>query len=460
MEFLDRRDESARLNEFLLRPEGEMACLYGRRRIGKSRLLEEVLKGRKDVVSYCADRSDAALQRARMADDFARLLPGFADVEYTDWRRFFERWQREAPSGSVLVIDELPYLVEKSPELPSVLQLIADGLRKTGQKIILCGSSQRMMQGLVLSASEPLYGRCRVIMRLEPIRFEWLRRAFPKTSARDRLELYAVWGGVPRYWEVCEAGRGLLSTLRDEVFSSNGLFREEPAYVLKDDLEGAAQAASVLALIGQGSERPSEMAARLQVPQTALGRPLKRLMELGLVARDVPFGCETAGGKKALYRLCDPFLRFWYAFVLPRYSDPRYLSTREDRAAFRSAFDVYLGAAWESLVRETLREKPLPDLPARWAKVGRWWGTGTNRRPMEVDVVAESADGKTLLVGEAKLALTKREAGHVRAELEAKARLLPFAADYERVETRLFVAEGGLSDSVGISWCESEMKEV
>lgn len=459
MEFLDRIDERRRLECFLAQGEGGTACLYGRRRIGKSRLLDEVLAGRKDVLSYCADRSEAALQRARMAEDFARMLPGFADVAYSDWRRFFERWQREAPSGSVLVIDEMPYLVEKSPELPSVLQKIADGLRKSGQKLILCGSSQRMMQGLVLDEGEPLYGRCRVILKLAPIGYPWLKRAFPKSTAADRLAHYAVWGGVPRYWEVCQGERDLWETLRDEVFSPNGLFHEEPSFVLKDDLEGAAQAASVLSLIGQGSERPSEMAGRLQVPQTALARPLKRLMDLGLVRRDIPFGNDVKGNKKSLYKLSDPFLRFWYAFVLPRYSNPRFLTSSADRAALEKPFRAFMGEAWEELVRATLLERPLPKSSVRWRKVSRWWGTGLNGEAMEVDVVAESADGRMLLVGEAKLKLTDVEARHAFAELEAKAKQLPFSAKYKTVLCRLFVAESARPGEVSLGWAE-DMKGV
>lgn len=455
MEFLDRTSERERLKHFLAMKEGATACLYGRRRIGKSRLIDEVLGKRRDIVLYCADRSDPALQRARMAEDISHLLHGFADVSYRDWRSLFERWQRDAPPGSALVIDELPYLVEKSPELPSILQKIADGLRKSGQKLILCGSSQRMMQGLVLDSSEPLYGRCRVLLKLGPIPYPWLKRAFPHTTPLDRLERYAVWGGVPRYWEVCEGESNLWTTLRDEVFSQNGLFHDEPSYVLKDDLEGAAQAASVLSLIGQGIERPSEMAGRLQVPQTALGRPLKRLMELGLVVRDIPFGRDIKENKKSLYKLADPFLRFWYTFALPHYSNPHFLSEKDDIRIIREPFRVFLGQAWESLVRETLAQKAIPNSAIRWGRVGRWWGTGLNHAPMKIDLVAESVDGRTLLVGEAKLSLTAHEAKHAKAELDVKARLLPFAARYDKIITRLFVAEGGIAESIDLSWCEA-----
>lgn len=455
MDFLDRIDELDRLRRFLGLGEGALACLYGRRRIGKSRLIEEALSGRADVILHVADRSEATLQRARLAKDVSVLLPGFAAVTYADWGSLLDRWAREAPKNSVLVVDELPYLVERSPELPSVLQRIADGLRRSGQKLILCGSSQRMMQGLVLSESEPLYGRARELVNLGPIGFGWTRKAFPGASVWSRFEHYAVWGGVPRYWEVCQGERNLWETLRRQVFSPNGLFHDEPSFVLQNDLQDAVQATSVLSLIGQGSERLAEISSRLQVPATSLMRPLKRLVELGLVFRDTPFGCDAKSNKRSLYRLADPFLRFWYSFALPNYSDPHYLSTKEEVEAMEPAFRAYLGLAWELLVRETLQRQPIPGVTGRWRRVSRWWGTGVNREPMEVDVVAESVDGKTLLVGEAKLALSRLEAEHALRELKAKAALLPFASDYDRVEVRLFVAKKCPVESISLDWCDT-----
>lgn len=454
MEFFDRVDELTRLNRFLHQEEGAMACLYGRRRIGKSRLLEELLGKRRDVEIHVADRSEATLQRVRFAQDVAALLPGFADVTYSDWGSLLDRWQREAPSDSVLVIDELPYLVERAPELPSVLQRVTDRLRKSGQKLFICGSSQRMMLGLLMRSDEPLYGRARELVRLGPISFEWTRKAFPRLSVWERFEHYAVWGGVPRYWEACQGERDIWETLRNQVFSPQGMFHDEPNFILHDDLEDAVQATSVLALIGQGSERLAEISSRLQVPATSLSRPLKRLIELGLVRRDIPFGCDEKGNKKTLYRLSDPFLRFWYSFVLPHYSDPYFLSTRKEIDAFRPAFDVYLGQLWEEMVREALMRKPIPGVQGRWRKVSRWWGSGLNRQPMEIDVLAESVDGKTLLAGEVKLSLSKREAEHVQGELDAKVRQLPFAAKYKKVITRLFVAKKCPIDAISLSWLD------
>lgn len=455
MDFIDREDEQKRFRRFLDLREGALACVYGRRRIGKSRLIEEVVSGRKDVVVFVAERSEAALQRARLAADISSLIPGFADVAYDNWSVMFNRWQRDAPKGSILVIDELPYLVERSPELPSVLQRIADGLRSTGKKIILSGSSQRMMQGLVLNENEPLYGRAREIVKLEPIRFRWMKHAFPAMSAWERFCLYAVLGGVPRYWETFQGEDDMWVALREQVFSPQGLFHDEPNHVLQDDLQDSVQATSVLSLVGRGVERLVEIAGRLQVPVTALGRPIKRLMELGLVTREIPFGSDAKSNKKTLYRISDPFLRFWYSFVLPNYSDTNFLSDKAEIKALQPAFRVYLGQAWERLVRDEIQRRPLPGLDMRFRNAARWWGSGLGRKAMEIDIVAESLDRGTLLVGEAKLSVPKKEAGHAFRDLEAKASQLPFVSKYKRIVTRLFVAKDPPPGAVSVDWCEA-----
>jgi AAA+ ATPase superfamily predicted ATPase len=232
------------------------------------------------------------------------------------------------------------------------------------------------------------------------------------------------------------------------------LFHEEPTFVLQDDLRDSVQAASVLALIGQGVARPAELAGRLQVPATALGRPLRRLLDLGLISREIPFGCAEKTNKRTLYRISDPFLRFWYTFGLPNYSDPYYLSSPEEVEAVRPAFQVFLGQAWESLVRETLCGRPLPGGEGRWRNISRWWGIGRDRKPMEIDIVAESVDRRTLLVGEVKLSLAESELCHVKRNLEGKVARLPFASRYEHIDLRVFVAKGCPCGAISLDWAD------
>ena len=106
-------------------------------------------------------------------------------------------------------------------------------------------------------------------------------------------------------------------------------------------------------------------------------------------------------------------MRFWYSFVLPNYSDANFLSDKAEIKALQPAFRVYLGQAWERLVRDEIQRRPLPGLDMRFRNAARWWGSGLDRKAMEIDIVAESLDGETLLVGEAKLSLPKREAVRV-----------------------------------------------
>ena len=430
MDFLDRTEERERLTRLLDGRTGEFACLYGRRRCGKTRLLKECVRGRSAVVYYLADRSERSSQIARFAKEASVVCPALAAAATTGWGPVLDLWMAVSPKGAILILDEFPYLVEKDPSLPSVLQRIVDGLGPTGRKIVICGSSQRMMQGLVLKASEPLYGRAKEILPVLPLGFEWLAKAFPKMSAAERLAAWGVWGGVPRYWELQEGEPDVWSAVRRHVTSPLGVLRNEPQYLLQDDVGDVAQASTVLSFIGTGAHRVSEIAGRMNRPATDLARPLQRLLELGLICRETPFGAEERG-KKAYYRIADPFLDFWYTFVWPNWSREDFLATAAERAAFSKAFRPHLGLVWERQVRH--------DLARSWRKVSRWWGAGANRRPMELDVVAESPDGETLLVGEAKLSLTKTEAAHVRAELKAKAALLPFARDYRRITTKLFV---------------------
>jgi hypothetical protein len=119
-------------------------------------------------VYYLADEREPPLQRSGLAREIARALPGFEEVRYPDWDSLFQRWWNSSPPGRILVLDEFPLLVSGSRELPGILQGLLDRGKKGAPSLILCGSSQAMMQGLVLDGSAPLYGRAREILKVGP----------------------------------------------------------------------------------------------------------------------------------------------------------------------------------------------------------------------------------------------------------------------------------------------------
>ena len=433
--FLDRSAEMARLGRLLAARDGRLGVVYGRRRCGKSRLLREVMPP--DAVFFVGDDREAALQRASVAREIGRSLAGFDRVGYPDWDALLERWWENASPGSVLILDELPSLVAGAPELPSLLQRFVDHGTERGLHLLVAGSSQRMMHGLVLDRSAPLFGRAAEILKIGPLEVGWIEEALKPESPGAAMEAFAVWGGIPRYWELAADHPDLDTAVRELVLDPLGVLHDEPRALLLDDLRDTTQAASILSLIGRGCHRVSEIAGRLGKPATSLGRPLARLIDMGLVERQVPFGAPERGGKRSLYRIADPFLRFWFRFVEPNRSR---LETRRTDAVERdlaTSLPHHVADVWEDLAR---RSVPRLDLGGEsWGSARRWWGTGLDRSPLEIDVVAEDPEHRRLLVGEVKWS-TRRKAERLVGELRHKATRLPFAAEREIVPV-LWIAE-------------------
>lgn len=411
-----------------------LTVLYGRRRLGKSRLLGEALRRRSHVYFVGAAR-DAPLSRRALAVELGRALPGFADVEYPEWDALLARLWREAPPKLVVALDEFHELVQRAPELPSLLQKRLD----TGQgpHLVIAGSSQRMMQGLVLDASAPLYGRARVVLKLEPMSPAWLKPALRLSSAAAIVEHHAVWGGVPRYWELARDYSSLWEAVSDLVLEPLSVLHREPERLLLDEHTDVVRSASILALVGQGAHRVSEIAARLGLPATALSHSLARLLELGLLERQLPFGRSTRDTKRTAYQIGDPFLGFWYRWVDPNRSRLGAGLLSEVLGEIRKGWPQYLGLHWERLARDAVATVPL--LGRRWNPASRWWGPGVDAKPLELDIVATAADGSDrALVAEAKLACAAAETGRILETLAHKAARCP-ELQGRRVECALLV---------------------
>jgi len=438
LKFLDRENERSRLAGAFARRQGSFCCLYGRRRCGKSRLLREVLPKR-SAVYYVGDEREPSLQRAALAAAVATVVPGFDQVTYPDWISLLTRWWREAPGGAVLALDEFPYLVSGSRELPSILQKLIDQYRAKRLHIVISGSAQRMMHGLVLDSTAPLYGRAQEIINVGPLGAAWVAKAFGYLRGFQLLETYSLWGGIPHYWELALDRGSNWEAVQELVLDPLGVLHAEPRRLLLDDLRETAQAASVLSLIGRGCNRISEIAARMEKPVTSLTRPLSRLLELGLVHREQPFGVSEKSSKKSLYRILDPFLAFWFRFVEPNHSRLEAGALKSVAREIEKNIAAHYGEVWETLVRCSIPRLPIEGI--EWRPAQRWWGGGIDKSRLEVDVVAESVDGRTLLVGEAKLTIDTAELALARQELKKKTARLPFVKSYEHVVERVFAAE-------------------
>jgi len=418
MRFVDRDLELERLDTLVKRGEGGLAVLWGRRRVGKTRLLLEWCRRHQGLYAV-ADLSAAAVQRAYTAQALAERFAGFADVAYPDWRSLLRAVAREADRAAwrgPLVIDEVPYLLETSPELATVLQAWIDHeARKARLIVALCGSAQHMMHELAVGASAPLFGRASVALKVAPMSVAALGDALGIADPVAAVRAYAVWGGIPRYWELAEPYGASLDRGVDElVLDPMGPLHQEPDRLLAEERPSAMSLRPLLDAIGAGAQRGSEIAGRLGQPATSLARPITRLQGLDLVRRERPVGETERGSKRSLYRIADPFFRMWFRTVAPNRG---WLAsaTRSGRLKLWARHAPALVAeTWEALCRQAVPGLTRPGGPldglGELGPAGRYWrGSGP-----EWDVVAQSLDGSTLLLGEVKW-----HEGHVeRAFLE------------------------------------------
>jgi AAA+ ATPase superfamily predicted ATPase len=418
-----------------------LAVIWGRRRIGKTRLLLEWCE-REGGTYTVADQSSAEVQRAYLARALGGRLPGFGDVAYPDWERLLTRLAADAAAQAFrgpLVLDELPYLVANAPELPSVLQRWIDhDARRAQLRIALAGSSQRMMQGLVLAHDAPLYGRASALIELKPLPARYLKEALGVTRI-EQVEHWAAWGGVPRYWELAATKSGSArERVAALVLDPLGPLFEEPQRLLLEELPPALEVRPVLDAIGAGAHRVSEIAGRLGRPATSLGKPLDRLIGMGFVHREVPYGDPPRSGKRSLYKLADPFLRLWFRVVAPNRAALTAGSPASRLALLDAQWDSLVAQAWEELCRAavpSLVRGPVGEL-GPWQPARRYW---RGAEP-EWDILADSLDQRRILAGEvwfSRTPLTPAALQQAASQLER--RPLPRVVPQRELVRALFV---------------------
>lgn len=448
MDFIDRKKELSRLETALKGSKGKLLVVYGRRRLGKSKLIKKILK--EGDVYYEATKSESSTQRLGLAASVALSYNDFDKPTFSTWDSLFSSFNNQCKEGATLMLDEFPYLVERDPSLPSVIQSIVDS-GTMRYNLLICGSSQRMMQKIVLDGSEPLYGRASERINLGPIRTQYWWHALDM-SARQVIEEYSVWGGVPRYWVLREQYGSLDDALENLVLDEHGPLAEEPEALFLDDTNVIAPYISIMTAIGQGNAKFSRIADVVEHKVSELAPLMKNLIAMHYVRKEVPFGEDPEKSKKTLYVIDDPFLDFYYRFVVP--ARPLLSIGRTDVVLrnIHNHMAEHVGHIWERLCQIAISGNIM--FGHTWNVAAHWWGkvpvfkdgkkTPVDNRELEFDIVAESMDEKdTILVGECKWQ-SADHAERLLAQFQEKVKYAPFAKG-KKIVYALFLREQPLS---------------
>jgi uncharacterized protein len=392
--FHNRSRELNRLSDVLEDPHAQLFIVYGRRGVGKSALLTRVVADRPHIY-YRASRRTLPIQLEELATTVRDTYPDqFVPDSFTSTDEFLrflaDRAFQNPTEEVVVVIDELPYLAQSDPGLLTALQHWWDANKRFANlRIFLTGSYVSFMEREVLSVNAPLYNRRTGAMHLQPLTYFEAAAFFPGYSSRERIEAYAVLGGLPSYLEQFDADQSLDENLLRTVLRPNTYLNQEPEWLLLQDLRSDVVYSSILRAIASGRRRPSEIARAIGRRSAHDVAPhLEMLQGLGLVTRQVPVTDQKlSGSRRSLYWMADNYLAFWY-----RYVDPLarlIVQGRGDLALVRikESFHEFVAIPpWEEVCRQflwhALAQGSLPK-GVEFTELGPWWDDKS-----EIDIVA------------------------------------------------------------------------
>ena len=399
MPFIGRDAELAALEaEFDLVKEsgaGRFAWLRGRRRVGKSRLVQELCdRAGAPYAFYQAPRRDMREAIAAFADAVAQsslpAAPAFAGASYDSWRTAIRAAvQGVAPAQpAILVVDELPYLAERDNGFTADLQEAWDRVLEDAPVLLICvGSDVRMMESLLAERS-PLHGRPTLERRVAPLNPAEVANLTEAPDASSAFDRYLIVGGFPLLASSWTRGVGRKAFLRKALADDRTPLAATALQILLSEFPRELQVRDVVEAIGHGESAYSRIQARSGVKGNTLNEALEVLVEKKiLVSRDLPYAVPL--GKKApRYAVADPYLRFWLRFVGPHLDEIS--RGRSDLVIDRIERDwaTYRGRAIEPLVRTALER--LLDDPGTAERlggarhVGGWW---RRDHSVEVDLV-------------------------------------------------------------------------
>jgi AAA+ ATPase superfamily predicted ATPase len=432
--FVGRERELAALQAEFDRDTPSLVIMYGRRRVGKSTLLQKAMEGRRHVYFQATRVTDADSQALLKAAIAQALGPSAILDAVAGWEGIFAYLRAAAVDGGGLIValDEFPYLCDDNRALPSIVQKIWDEVGRAGTPLtlVLCGSHVAFMEDL-LAERNPLHGRQSRHLEVGPLSFREAAEMLPGWTPDAALRAFGVFGGMPYYLALVDPDDDLADNIRRLVLDDGAPLREEPMHLLQAELNSPARYASILRAVADGMTERGEIVNRVMhkgEQSSGITPYIDRLERMRLLRR--MHSLDVAAPEKSRntrYFLDDPFLAFHFRFVLPNASA---LQAGHGDAVYRLRIEPYLdenmGERFEEICRAwaTLYAQERLGVPAR--VVGKIWAAD-----YDVDVAGELLDGRRF-AGECKW--WKKPAGlNVHADLARDVARSRYFADGEPI---------------------------
>lgn len=401
--FIGRGKELNALDKLYESDKFEFVVIYGRRRVGKTALINQFIGDKKSIYFMGVESNEK-----QNLENFSKSIIEFSngiqtETTFASFQAALEYVFKMAENERIiLAMDEYPYVARSSKSLPSTLQLMIDKYKDTSKlMLILCGSSMSYMEDHVLAYKAPLYGRRTAQMKILPFDFEESCRYFCNMSDEDKALMYGIVGGTPQYLLQMSDKLSVEENIKNTYLNPMSFLYEEPVNLLKQEVREPAIYTAIITAIATGHTRMSEISSKVGENTNVCSNYIKNLMNLGIIKRETPYGEKES--KKSIYAIEDNMFYFWYRFVLDNNSVIARGATDLVYKRIEPQLSNYMGRVFEEICTQYLWKLLLEGkTPIEFVSLGRWWGNDPiQRSQVELDIMGEQ-DSESALFAECK----------------------------------------------------------
>lgn len=389
--FIGRQKELSELNRLYASNKFEFAVIYGRRRVGKTALINEFIRGKKAI--YFTGVETNAKQNL---ETFSKCIFSYSSSVNTD--AVFPSFQAALENvfalaeneRLILVIDEYPYVARSERSLASTLQLLIDQHQANSKLfIILCGSSMSYMEDKVLAYKAPLYGRRTAQFKLLPFDFFETCEYLKGMSMEDCALIYGVVGGTPQYLKAIDTNATPEENIKNLYLNPSSAIFEEPTNLLKQEVREPAIYNAIITAIATGASKMSEISGKVGEETSVCATYMKNLIALGIIKKEAPYG--EKGARKSIYSVEDNMFKFWYRFVPENNSLISRGAVEPAMNRIKPALSDYMGAIFEEICKQYLWKRLIDGTCAvNFSDIGRYWGSDPRTKSQfEIDIMGE-----------------------------------------------------------------------
>ncbi len=401
--FIGRNRELETLNRLYRSDKFEFVVIYGRRRVGKTALINHFIDEKKAIYFMGVESNEK-----QNLENFSKSIIAFssgiqAETSFSSYQAALEYAFKLAENERIiLAIDEYPYVARSSKSLASTLQMLIDKYKDNSKlMIILCGSSMSYMEDNVLAYKAPLYGRRTAQMKIEPFDFDECCTYLTGLSDEDKAYIYGIVGGTPQYLIQVNNDLSVEENIKNIYLNPMSFLYEEPLNLLKQEVREPAIYNAIITAVATGHSRMSEISTKVGESTTVCSGYLKNLISLGIIKKETPYGEKAS--KKSIYSIEDNMFCFWYRFVPDNSSVIARGAVDLVYRRIEAQFNDYMGRVFEEICAQYLWKLLLTGkMPIEFVSLGRWWGNDPRKKNQtEIDIMGEK-DSASAVFAECK----------------------------------------------------------